>query len=140
MKKTGVALVVISLPERLKSLLAELKRLNLDILTVPTCRQARQLLRTRPPVDVVITDVTLADGNWSDVLRDVVELGGDTHVVVHASSPDAILWSEVLWRGVYDMLTEPYEEHEVRNVVEGAVRAARDLPGRTGELTLASAS
>jgi DNA-binding NtrC family response regulator len=107
MRKKAVALVVMSLPERLKSLLTELKRLNLDILTVPTCRQARTLLRTRPPVDVVITDVTLADGNWSDVLREVVDTGTDTNVVVHASSPDAILWSEVLWRGVYVMLTEP---------------------------------
>jgi DNA-binding NtrC family response regulator len=130
MKKKAVALVVMSLPERLKLLLPELKRLNLDILTVPTCRQARRLLRTRPPVDVVITDVNLADGNWSDVLREVVDTGADTHVVVHASSPDAILWSEVLWRGVYDMLTEPYQGQEVRNVVEGAVRAARDLAGR----------
>jgi len=140
MTKKAVALVVMSLPERLVSLLAELKRLNLDILTVPTCRQARQLLRTSPPIDVVITDVTLADGNWSDVLREVVEFGGDTHVVVHASSPDAILWSEVLWRGVYDMLTEPYQEQEVRNVIEGAVRAARELPQRTSELALAPAS
>ncbi len=131
MKKKAVALVVMSLPERLKSLLAELKSLNLDILTVPTCRQARNLLRTTSPVDVVITDVTLTDGNWSDVLREVVEMGADTHVVVHASSPDAILWSEVLWRGVYDMVTEPYQEQEVRTVIEGAVRATRDLAGRT---------
>ena len=138
MRKKAVALVVMSLPERLKSLLTELKRLNLDILTVPTCRQARTLLRTRPPVDVVITDVTLADGNWSDVLRDVVDTGTDTNVLVHASSPDAILWSEVLWRGVYDMLTEPYKEQEVRNVVEGAVRASREVAGRS--VALASAS
>jgi DNA-binding NtrC family response regulator len=138
MRKKAVALVVMSLPERLKSLLTELKRLNLDILTVPTCRQARTLLRTRPPVDVVITDVTLADGNWSDVLREVVDTGTDTHVVVHASSPDAILWSEVLWRGVYDMLTEPYKEQEVRNVIEGAVRASREVAGRS--VALASAS
>jgi len=138
MRKKAVALVVMSLPERLKSLLTELKRLNLDILTVPTCRQARTLLRTRPPVDVVITDVTLADGNWSDVLRDVVDTGTDTNVLVHASSPDAILWSEVLWRGVYDMLTEPYKEQEVRNVVEGAVRASREVAGRA--VALASAS
>jgi DNA-binding NtrC family response regulator len=138
MRKKAVALVVMSLPERLKSLLTELKSLNLDILTVPTCRQARTLLRTRPPVDVVITDVTLADGNWSDVLREVVDTGTDTNVVVHASSPDAILWSEVLWRGVYDMLTEPYKEQEVRNVIEGTVRASREVAGRS--VALASAS
>jgi DNA-binding NtrC family response regulator len=107
MKKPAVALMVMSSQDRLASLLGCLKKLKLEVLTVATCRQARQLLRTKAPVDVVISDVTLADGNWSDVLRDVVDTGTRANVILNAPSPDAVLWSEALWRGVYDMLTEP---------------------------------
>jgi DNA-binding NtrC family response regulator len=131
MKKPTVALMVTSSQARLAPLLGCLKRLELEVLTVATCRQARQLLRTKAPVDVVFSDVTLADGNWSDVLRDVVDTGTRANVILNAPSPDAVLWSEALWRGVYDMLTEPHKEREVQQVVEGAVReAAARLPQR----------
>lgn len=132
MKKPAVALMVMS-QDRLAPLLGCLKKLKLEVLTVATCRQARQFLRTNAPVDVVISDVTLADGNWSDVLRDVVDTGTQANVILSAPSPDAVLWSEALWRGVYDMLTEPHKEREVQQVVEGAVRdAAERLPQRDG--------
>jgi len=130
LKKPAVALMVMS-QDRLAPLLGCLKKLKLEVLTVATCRQARQLLRTNAPVDVVISDVTLEDGNWSDVLRDVVDTGTQANVILSAPSPDAVLWSEALWRGVYDMLTEPHKEREVQQVVEGAVRdAAERLPQR----------
>jgi DNA-binding NtrC family response regulator len=131
MKKPAVALMVMSSQDRLAPLLGCLKKLKLEVLTVATCRQARQLLRTKAPVDVVISDVTLADGNWSDVLRDVVDTGTRANVILNAPSPDAVLWSEALWRGVYDMLTEPHKECKVQQIVEGAVREAEArLPQR----------
>jgi response regulator of citrate/malate metabolism len=100
----------------------ELTSLNVEVLRVVTCQQARQLLRTCPPIDLVITDVSLADGNWCDVLREVVEAGIDVNVLVTIASPDARICSEALWRGVYDILVEPYDEQEVCRAIEGAVR------------------
>ena len=55
--------------ERRLPLLENLKRMNLDALTVANCQQARALLATCPPVEVIITDVTLADGNWRDIFK-----------------------------------------------------------------------
>ena len=99
-----------------------LASLNVEILRVVTCQQARQLLRTCPPIDLVITDVSLSDGNWRDVLREVVEARIDVNMLLTTASPDAPIWSEALWRGVYDILVEPYGEQEVCRAIEGAVR------------------
>ena len=113
-----------------------LASLNVEILRVVTCQQARQLLRTYPPIDLVTTDVSLADGNWRDVLREVVEARIDVNMLVTKASPDARIWSEALWRGVYDILVEPYEEQEVYRAIEGAVRNKGSA--QSGSLQLAA--
>ena len=43
-------------------------------------------------------------------------------MLVTTASPDAHIRSEALWRGVYDILVEPYDEQEVCRAIEGAVR------------------
>jgi DNA-binding NtrC family response regulator len=122
--KSVVALIVMPL-ERRPPLLKKLKALRVEVLAVENCQEARGLLQTRPPVDVVITQVTLSDGNWCDVFKYLVD--NDIHASLVVSSPqaDEILWSEVLWRGAYDLLVEPYESQELRNTLEGALRASQ---------------
>jgi FixJ family two-component response regulator len=46
-------------------------------------------------------------------------------LIVSSPQADEILWSEVLWRGAYDLLVEPYESDELRNTLEGALRASQ---------------
>ena len=89
------------------------------------CQEAGALLATRPPVEVIITDVTLPDGNWCDIFKYLVDHNVDASVVVSSVRADESLWSEILWRGAYDLLVEPYENRELRRVVEGALRAAK---------------
>jgi FixJ family two-component response regulator len=74
-------------------------------------------------VELVISDLSLPDGNWCDVFRHLVDNGLHAAMVVVARQADERLWSEVLWRGAYDLLVEPFEDSDVRRVVEGAVRA-----------------
>jgi DNA-binding NtrC family response regulator len=90
---------------------------------VETCQQARALLQTHPPVDVVITQVTLPDGNWCDVFKYLVDNAVQAGLVVSSPHADEILWSEVLWRGAYDLIVEPYQADELRKTLEGALRA-----------------
>ena len=111
-------------PERRTPLLRSLQSLDLETLAVSTCGEARALLRTLPPIEVVITRVSLADGNWCDVLRHLVDADVPASVVVSSPRADEHLWSEVLWRGGYDLLVEPYESDEVRRTIEGALRAS----------------
>ncbi len=119
------AAVLLVMPRECSPLLLKvLKSLDVDVLAVEDCQQARELLQTRPAVEVIITQVTLADGNWCDLFKYLVDRHSQASVVV--SSPQAYerLWCEVLWRGAYDLLVEPYKSDEVSRVVEGALRAA----------------
>lgn len=124
-RKRSTVLLVLSCPARKDLLAATLRTLGAEILWVQRGREARNLLQTRPPLDAVVTDATLEDANWCDVLRAVVEYRPQATVVVVApSSADEILWSEILWRGVYDMLVEPFAKSEARQVLQGALQAA----------------
>jgi FixJ family two-component response regulator len=71
-------------------------------------------------VGVVVTDLSHPDGNWSDLLRHVVDVGLDTRVVVCSPAADERLWAEVFWRGAYDLLVEPYNREQVQSIVETA--------------------
>lgn len=122
--KNSLALLVMQ-PERRETLLQALRVLEIETLAVSTCAEARSLFQTSPSVELVLTEVSLHDGNWSDVLRHLVDNGIEASVVVSSQRPDEHLFSEVIWRGGYDVLVEPYEKTEVRQTLEGALRAAQ---------------
>ncbi len=119
----GVVVLVMS-RECSPPLLKALKSLAIDVLAGENCQEARGLLQTHPAVAVIITQLTLADGNWCNIFKYLVDSGGQASVVVSSPQADERLWSEVLWRGAYDLLVEPYKSDEVIRVVEGALRAA----------------
>lgn len=122
---TRTALLVLSCRERKARLAAVLTSLGVESDWVRKCRAARRRLRPESSPAVVITDVTLHDANWSDVVRVVVGSGAQANIVVVAPpSADEALWSEVLWRGAHDMLVEPFTETEARRVLESALRAS----------------
>jgi DNA-binding NtrC family response regulator len=120
---TPVITLLVMSAERRRPLLRSLKLLEIEVLAVETCQQARALLQTHPPVDVVISQVTLPDGNWCDVFKYLVDNGVEAGLVVSSPHADEILWSEVLWRGAYDLIVEPYQTDELRKTLEGALRA-----------------
>lgn len=115
--------VVVMPRERWSQILGKLDSLGVMAWAAETCQEARGLLEKRPRVDVVITDLSLPDGNWCDVFKHLIDNDIHASMVVTARQADERLWSEVLWRGAYDLLEEPYEDADVRRVVEGAVRA-----------------
>jgi DNA-binding NtrC family response regulator len=91
------------------------------VLTAATCDRARLLL-SKVPIDIVITDVSLPDGNWCDLMTYLVKKGLNPCVVVRSATDDPCLWSEVLWRGAYDMLVDPFSVEEARRILKGALR------------------
>jgi DNA-binding NtrC family response regulator len=122
-----VILLVLPQDERRNTLLRHLESLKLTAAAVSTFREVRERLKDDPRVDVVITGVSLRDGNWCDVLGCVVSCGVEARVVVSSPVADERLWSEVLWRGVYDVLVEPYDPLEVRRILDGALRSAAHI-------------
>jgi len=93
----------------------------------PTRRDARRIMESGDAIDVIVCDLSLPDGNWSDVMRDVIASGTSACVVVRAAGADQRLWSEVLWRGAYDILVAPYSREEAQRTLEGATRATELL-------------
>jgi DNA-binding NtrC family response regulator len=117
--------------ERWSQILSELDSIDIEAWPAETCQQARGLLQEKPRVELVLSDLSLTDGNWCDVFRHLIDNDIHASMVVIAGQADERLWSEVLWRGAYDLLVEPYEDGDVRRVVEGAIRAAqRVTPAR----------
>ena len=127
--ENSLALVVMARDYR-EPLLASLESLGISVLAVRNCRETRQLLQGDPGIELVITATTLSDGNWTDVLKCLEDGGVEASVVVTSAHADERFWSEALWRGVYDLLVEPYERDEAQRTVQGAIRAAR--ASRTG--------
>lgn len=116
-------LLVLPSGQRRSALLSCLQSLGLSAAAVDNCHAARECIATSPGIDIVITQVSLRDGNWCDILSWVVKKGVDARVVVSSAAADERFWSEALWRGVYDVLVEPYEQSEISRIVGGALRA-----------------
>jgi len=114
--KNPLALLVMQ-PERRAALLRALETLDVQAMAVSTCAEARGLFQNGPDVGLVLNQVSLRDGNWSDVLRYLVDSGIEASVIVSSRRPDEHLWSEVIWRGGYDVLVEPYENADVRQTL-----------------------
>jgi DNA-binding NtrC family response regulator len=108
-----------------RSLMAKLDGSRARILSAQNVRRARRLLEEDPTIEVVITGLSFDDGNWCDVVKYVVDRGHRAEVIVTSPVATQTLWSEIIWRGAYDLLIEPYGAEEVLRAVEGAIREAR---------------
>jgi len=81
--------------------------------------QARQRLR-QGEYNVILTEASLPDGNWLDVLHLTRELPHEVEVIVTDTHADAHFWSEALNLGAYDLLAQPFYEPEVRRILYNA--------------------
>ncbi len=113
-------------PESRVPLLTQMESFVHGIHLAANYRQASEMLGSGLPIQVVLTADTLADGNWSQVLDCVRHTGTGAEVVVCARLGDPRLWCEVIQRGAYDLLAEPYLAAEVQRIVQSAAR--RSVP------------
>jgi DNA-binding NtrC family response regulator len=77
---------------------------------------------------VILTEATLADGSWLDVLHLTRELPFEAEVVVTDSQADARFWSEALNLGAYDVMARPFYEPEVRRILYNACTRSEPEP------------
>lgn len=86
-----------------------------------TLEEARQKLASSSSYDLVLTDAELPDGSWQDLLEFVLDSRKACEIVVSSRCGDEDLWAEVLQRGAYDLLVEPYDRQEVCRIIESAL-------------------
>jgi len=96
-----------------------LQSLPLVLDHVSTMQQTRAKLR-QSDYDVILTEASLPDGNWLDVLHMVRKRPGESEVIVTDPHADARLWSEALNMGAYDLVSQPFYEPEVRRILYNA--------------------
>ena len=108
-------------------ILACLETLGLDLAVVSDCRGVRRELRATNP-SVVITGVTLCDGNWCDVLSYVVDSQAAASVVVYSQEIDERLRSEAILRGAYDLISGPVSASQLRRCIEEAHHFRQETP------------
>jgi len=70
--------------------------------------------------DVILTEASLPDGGWIDVLHLVRECTREPEVIVTDPQADARFWAEALNLGAYDLLAQPFYEPEVRRILYNA--------------------
>jgi two-component system, NtrC family, response regulator PilR len=96
-----------------------LRSLPLIVDHAQSLQQARTKLRQQT-YNVILTEATLPDGNWLDVLHLTREMPHEVEVIVTDPHADARFWSEVLNLGAYDLLAQPFYEPEVRRILYNA--------------------
>ena len=116
MSSNIAALVVMPRP-RVLPLLRCLEACSVEALWVATRRELQQALRQYPDVDVVLTDVTLPDGDWRGVLE---EVNCRAEVIVCVSQPERSFYCEVIQNGAYDVLSEPEDFTNLRRLLRAA--------------------
>ncbi len=113
------ALLVMS-QRRCAVLLDYLQAMDADVRTASSCADAFDLLRDDPGVNLVLTDLALPDGSWCDVLSWIQERYAQAKVVVCLRMTDERVWTQVLEAGGFDVMVEPYEDREVRRILQAA--------------------
>ena len=87
-----------------------------------TSMQAGLRFLATTPVEVVLCDRSLPDGDWRDLLNALSTLENSPQMIVTAHDADDHLWAEVLNLGAYDVLAKPFNATEVYRTVSNAWR------------------
>jgi DNA-binding NtrC family response regulator len=124
-----VAALLVMPPRRRVLFRQVLNELGVSVYCVESCREARKFLQPPNSLGLVVTHVSLPDGNWCDLLRMMNDCGVPASVVVDAPEVNHTLWSEVFWRGAYDLLVQPCDWNDVCQCFEGALRS-RPFPAQ----------
>ena len=109
-------LAVLDVLERDRIIESAALRAGWNLIWINSVDEARTLLTEDPP-GVVLCEQTMADGKWQDFLACECVRDGSTRLIVTSRLADAALWAEVLNLGGYDVLAQPFDEHEVIRIL-----------------------
>lgn len=116
--RTTVVLVMAKRDPALDDILEQLDQLDVALKPLGSLQEFQQLIQQEQTPDVVITGVSLTDGNWCDVLTTTVRAGLPARVLVCSHEADERFWSEAIWRGVHDVLVAPFTTEYLQRSVE----------------------
>ena len=89
------------------------------------CFEARSVLSELSVPNVVVTDLALPDGDWSDILRATNASPARTAVIVVSRLLDTRLYLDVLESGAHDFVVPPVSPSELACIIRAAIRNDR---------------
>jgi DNA-binding NtrC family response regulator len=107
MKTVRSVLLVHNEPDAFRGLEEMLHEQEIRTAQAHQCAEARSLLKEAGPVDLVLTDVTLADGTWKDIIHLVRKAAKDTPVIVMSRVVSMKLYLDTQDAGAADFIVPP---------------------------------
>lgn len=111
-------LIVCPSARMLEPAFAAASELPAVVVHAESCLAARACLASEAPPDLIVTAVTLSDGNWEGLHRSIVEQGRRGVLVVAAPSGSTRLESELRVRGVVRLPLELSPEASEKRLLE----------------------
>jgi len=106
MKTVRTVLLVHNEPDAFRGLEEVLHGQDIHTSHAHRCADARTMLK-RSSVDLVLTDVALADGTWKDVIRSVRKAARGTPVIVMSRVVNMRLYLDTQEGGAADFIVPP---------------------------------
>lgn len=113
-------LVVDDEPADLGLVRRALEKLDHEVITASTVKDALKLVRSKQP-DVAVLDVMLPDGNGLDMLKSIHTTDGRLPVIFVTSSSESATAIQAMKLGALDYLVKPIDVVELRKVVARAL-------------------
>src|SRR5688572_14921496 len=98
-----------------------LKRHGYEVEVADGRKRAGELLKSKAPFDLVITDLSMPDGSGMSVLSEARKVDESTQVIMvtaYATTDQAV---QAMREGAYDYIKKPFKNDELIAVVEKAV-------------------
>lgn len=115
------ALLVYDVEQPLRAVEQTLLEQRMSTLRVRTCSEAMAVLRDSHPPALVLTDTSLPDGGWADVLRVAGSYPPCPPVIVVSRLVDIRLYLDVMESGAYDVVVPPLAAADLAYIVRGAL-------------------
>ena len=94
------------------------------------CSEARTVLSGPVGPNLVVTDLTLPDGDWSDILQAATATPTKTPVIVVSRFLDIRLYLDVLDRGAHDFVVPPVSSADLAYIIRAAIRTEQGFAPR----------
>jgi len=115
------ALLVYDEEEPLRAVEQTLLDQRMSTLRVRTCSEAMAVLRDSHPPALVLTDTSLPDGGWADVLEATRACASYTPLIVVSRLLDVRLCLDVIESRGYEFVVPPLASADLAYIVRGAL-------------------
>jgi DNA-binding NtrC family response regulator len=113
-------------PVRSRALIEQIQDQGVSVLVASGRDEARDILQSSLQVPIILTDESLPDGDWRDVLHDVTAAGLSSEVVVCTGPEQSLaLCFDLLDRGAFGLMSEPFDRDQLQWLINAATSRSR---------------